>query len=146
MPPKIAKETTMVKQFHPIEDINTKYTSQLVNHGYPRDGQIGINELNVGYIQRNDTCGDSDLWQQLRLEAISTEFEEKENVDSFIRMRVGKKTPDECDIEDFWSINGLEDLVSIFNNFERRRGSTIHYKVIKEVTYPDGTVHTGTFE
>lgn len=130
----------------PINDIPTKYTSQLVNHGYPEDSQIGINELNAGYIQRNDTMGDSDMWQQLRLEAVSAEFEEKENVDSFIRMSIGKKTPDECDVEDFWSINGLEDLARVFNDFERRRGSTIHYKVVKEVTYPDGSVHTGTFE
>ena len=144
MPPQVAKETNKVEQ--PIEDLHTEYTSQLVNHGYPADGQIGINELNAGYIQNNDTMGDSDKWQQLRLEAVSTEFDEKENVDSFMRMSIGKKDPDEVDIEDFWSINGMEDLVRVFNDFERRRGSTIHYKVVKEVTYPDGTVHTGTFE
>ena len=130
----------------PINDLHTEYTSQLVNHGYPNDRQIGINELNAGYIQKNDTMGDSGMWQQLRLEAVSTEFDKNENVDSFIRMSIGKKTPDEVDVEDFWSINGLEDLASIFNDFERRRGSTIHYKVVKEVTYQDGTVHTGTFE
>lgn len=130
----------------PINDLHTEYTSQLVNHGYPDDRQIGINELNAGYIQKNDTMGDSDMWQQLRLEAVSTEFDKNENVDSFMRMSIGKKTPDEVDVEDFWSINGLEDLARVFNDFERRRGSTIHYKVVKEVTYPDGTVHTGTFE
>ena len=144
MPPKVVTETNKVKQS--VEDLKTEYTSQLVNHGYPADNQIGINEMNVGYIQKNDTMGDSDMWQQLRLEAVSTEFDEKENVDSFIRMSVGKKNPDEVDIEDFWSINGLEDLAHVFNDFEHRRGSTIHYKVVKEVTYPDGTVHTGTFE
>lgn len=144
MPPKVVTETNKVKQS--VEDLKTEYISQFVNHGYPADNQIGINEMNVGYIQKNDTMGDSDMWQQLRLEAVSTEFDEKENVDSFIRMSVGKKNPDEVDIEDFWSINGLEDLAHVFNDFERRRGSTIHYKVVKEVTYPDGTVHTGTFE
>ena len=130
----------------PINDLHTEYASQLVNHGYPADNQVGINEMNVGYIQNNDTMGDSDKWQQLRLEAVSTEFDEKENVDSFMRMSIGKKDPDEVDIEDFWSINGLEDFARIFNDFERRRGSNIHYKVVKEVTYPDGTVHTGVFE
>ena len=144
MPPQVAKETNKVEQ--PIEDLHTGYTSQLVNHGYPADGQIGINEMNAGYIQKNDTMGDSDMWQQLHLEAVSTDFDENENVDSFLRMRIGKKNPDEVDVEDFWSINGMEDLVRVFNDFERRRGSTIHYKVVKEVTYPDGTVHTGTFE
>lgn len=144
MPPQVTEETNKVKQ--PIEDIHTEYTSRLVNHGYPDDNQIGVNETIAGYIQRNDTMGDSDKWQQLRLEAVSSEFEERENVDSFIRMSVGKKVPNEVDIEDFWSINGLEDLVRVFNDFERRRGSTIHYKVVKEVTYPDGSLHTGTFE
>ena len=144
MPPQAVEETNEVKQ--PIEDLHTEYTSQLVNHGYPADNQIGINEMNAGYIQRNDTMGDSEMWQQLRLEAVSMEFDKNENVDSFIRMSVGKKNPDEVDVEDFWSVNGLEDLVRVFNDFERRRGSTIHYKVVKEVTYPDGTVHTGTFE
>ena len=144
MPPQVAKETSKVKQTN--EDINTGYVSQLVNHGYPADEQIGINEMNVGYIQKNDTMGDSDMWQQLRLEAVSMDFDENENVDSFIRMSIGKKVPNEVDVEDFWSINGLEDLVRVFNDFERRRGSTIHYKVVKEVTYADGTIHTGTFE
>lgn len=144
MPPQAAKEANEVKQ--PIEDLHTEYTSQLVNHGYPADSQIGINEMNAGYIQKNDTMGDSEMWQQLRLEAVSMEFDKNENVDSFIRMSVGKKNPDEVDVEDFWSVNGLEDLARVFNDFERRRGSTIHYKVVKEVTYPDGTVHTGTFE
>lgn len=144
MPPQVAEETNEVKQ--PIKDLHTEYTSQLVNHGYPDDNQIGINEMNAGYIQKNDTVGDSDMWQQLRLEAVSTDFDKNENVDSFIRMSVGKKDPDEVDVEDFWSVNGLEDLARVFNDFERRRGSTIHYKVVKEVTYPDGTVHTGVFE
>lgn len=144
MPPQVAEETNEVKQ--PIKDLHTEYTSQLVNHGYPDDNQIGINKMNAGYIQKNDTVGDSDMWQQLRLEAVSTDFDKNENVDSFIRMSVGKKDPDEVDVEDFWSVNGLEDLARVFNDFERRRGSTIHYKVVKEVTYPDGTVHTGVFE
>lgn len=144
MPSQVAEETNEVKQ--PIKDLHTEYTSQLVNHGYPDDNQIGINEMNAGYIQKNDTVGDSDMWQQLRLEAVSTDFDKNENVDSFIRMSVGKKDPDEVDVEDFWSVNGLEDLARVFNDFERRRGSTIHYKVVKEVTYPDGTVHTGVFE
>ena len=130
----------------PINDLHINYISQLVNHGYPDEGQIGINEMNAGYIQKNDTMGDSNMWQQLRLESVSLQFDPKENVDSFLRMSIGKKDQGEVDVEDFWSISGLEDLVRIFNDFERRRGSTIHYKVIKEVTYPDGSVHTGVFE
>lgn len=144
MPPQVAKETNMVEQS--IEDLHTNYISQLVNHGYPDEGQIGINEMNAGYIQKNDTMGDSNMWQQLRLESVSLQFDPRENVDSFLRMSIGKKNQGEVDIEDFWSINGLEDLVRIFNDFERRRGSTVHYKVIKDVTYPDGSVHTGVFE
>ena len=80
MPPEVAKKTTMVKQTN--EDINTEYVSQLVNHGYPADNQIGINEMGTGYIQKNDTMGDSDMWQQLRLEAVSTDFDENEAIDT----------------------------------------------------------------
>ena len=129
-----------------IQDLNTGYIKPMINHGFPKDDQVGIVDMNVRYIQRNDTMGDSDNYQQMTLQTEAVEFDEKENVDSFIRMSIGPKTPDEVDIEPFWSINGLEDLAQIFNNFEKRRGSTIHYKVVKEVTYPDGTVHTGIFE
>lgn len=124
------------------------YRSKIVNHGYPKDQEIGVVDMHTTYIQQTDTCGDSEQepYQQLMLETVGVEFCEKENTDAFIRMRVGKKYPDEVDVADFWSINGLEDLVSIFNNFERRRGSTIQYQVTKIVTLPDGTKEETKFE
>lgn len=130
----------------PINDIDTNYQHKMVNHGYPHDLETGIVDMNATYIQRNDTFADSDKWQQMTLETVGLDFDENENTDSFIRIKIGKRNGGEVDIEKFWSVNGLEDLARLFNDFERRRGSSIHYKVIKEVTHPDGTLHTGTFE
>jgi hypothetical protein len=112
----------------------------VVNHCIPKDTQIGVVDMKVRYIQNNDTWGSSDKYQQVIMETKGVEFSEKENTDSFIRMGIGPETPDEVDIENFWSINGLEDFAALFNDFEERRKSNIRYEVIKRVTLPDGSV------
>lgn len=117
----------------------------IVNHGYPEDEEIGVVDMHVNYIQKSDTCSSVETpYQQLHLETVGVEFDQNENTDAFIRMQTG--CPEDVDITPYWSINGLEDLVKIFNNFERRRGSTIHYKVTKEVTLPDRTIKTTIYE
>lgn len=117
----------------------------IVNHGNPKDGEIGIEDMHVNYTQPADTCSDVETpYQRLRLETVGVEFFPEENTDTFIRMQIGGS--EDCGFTPYWSIDGLEDLVKIFNDFERRRGSTIHYKVTKEVTMPDGTIKTTIHE
>jgi hypothetical protein len=110
---------------------------QIVNDSMPSDGKIGVVETKVTYIQENDTWGESDQYQQIILTTKGVEYCDDEGTDAFIRMKIGKSYPSEVDICDFWSINGLEDLVRIFNDFQRRSGTNIRYKVTKIVT-PEG--------
>ena len=118
---------------------------KLVNHGYPKGEEVGIVDMHVNYIQPSDTCSDTETpYQQLHLETVGVEYDPEENTDAFIRMQTG--CPEDVDIAPYWSINGLEDLVKIFNDFERRRGSTIHYKLTKDVTLPDGSVKVTDYE
>ena len=125
---------------------NEELRSIVVNHGVPKDNQIGIVDMRVRYIQKNDTWGSGDNYQQIVMETKGVEFSEKENTDSFIRMGIGPETPDEVDVENFWSINGLEDFAAIFNDFEERRKSNIRYEVIKRINLPDGTVEEKHFK
>lgn len=118
----------------------------VVNHGLPKDTQIGVVDMRVRYIQNNDTWGDSEKFQQVVMETKGVEFSEKENTDAFIRMGIGPETPDEVDMENFWSINGLEDFAVMFNDFEERRKSNIRYEVIKRIILPDGTVEEKHFK
>lgn len=112
---------------------------QIVNDSMPDDGKIGVVETKVTYIQENDTWGHANQFQQMILttKGVAGGYNEKENTDAFIRMKIGKIHPKETDICDFWSISGLEDLVKIFNDFGRRSGTNIRYKVTKIVTPSD---------
>ena len=113
----------------------------IVNHSCPKDNQIGILQQRATYIQQPDTNSDPEGYQTLTLGTSPVGFSIEENTDSFIRISIGEEGG-----MGFWSVGGLEDLVTIFNDFERRRGSTIRYRVTKEVVSPDGTVHSTTFE
>ncbi len=111
----------------------------IVNKSIPDANEIAVGETTVKYLQENDTWGESEQYQQMIFTTVGLAdgYNEKENTDSFIRMKVGKSEPNEDDVCDFWSINGLEDLVKIFNDFQRRSGTNIRYKVTKIVTPPD---------
>lgn len=110
---------------------------QIVNDSTPDVGKIGVVETRVTYIQENDTWGNVSQLQQMILTTQGMGYSEDEGTDAFIRMKIGKTHPKEVDICDFWSISGLEDLVRIFNDFQRRSGTNIRYKVTKIVT-PEG--------
>ena len=110
---------------------------QIVNDSTPDPGKIGVVETRVTYIQENDTWGNVSQLQQMILATQGVGYSEDEGTDAFIRMKIGKIHPKEADICDFWSISGLEDLVRIFNDFQRRCGTNIRYKVTKIVT-PEG--------
>lgn len=114
---------------------NTKKTTpatpetKIVNHGYPREMEIGIVDQTIRFIQPSDTC-DKDRYQQLTMTTVGVEFDPKDNTDSFIRMAIG---PDEgdADIAPFWSCNGPEELVMLFNEFAKRTGMSCRWKLEK---------------
>ena len=109
-------------------------STKMVNHLYTKNDEVGLAEFMVRYTQNEDTCGIGDNYQMLRLENVGLEFNAKENTDAFIRMTTGNPGPDDDAVSPYWSINGLEDLVTIFNDFEKRRGSNIRYELSKIVT------------
>lgn len=121
----------------PVSD--TRQT--LVNHNYPDANEIGVLGMHATYIQNTDDMDDGPCpYQLMTLESVAGDgFEPDTNIDAFIRMKIGRTRPDQDDVGDFWSIIGPEDLIRVFNDFERRRGSTIRYSITRTVTKPDGT-------
>lgn len=125
-----------------IKNKTMSIRNNMVNHSYPHDCEVGIEKTAVTYIQKSDTWDDTETpFQKMTLETIPVDFNEEENTDSFIRVKVGpidfEAEPDICD---HWSVVGLEDLVNIFNDFMRRSGTYVRYELKKIIQKPDGTI------
>ena len=104
----------------------------VTNNSFPKDGKVGVSEMKVSYIQENDTCGESGTYQQLSIEVVPMEYVEKENIDGFLRISIGPREENETDVCKYFSIDDLCDFEEIFNDFERRRGSNVRFKITKE--------------
>lgn len=106
---------------------------KFVNHGFPKDSEIGVVTQTAQFIQRSDTM-DEDRYQQLNFETCGLEFDEKDNTDAFIRVSTGDPNgmdPEHTDIAPFWSCNGPEEIVELFNIFAQRCGMTCRWKLEK---------------
>jgi hypothetical protein len=107
----------------------------IVNHGYPNElnEEIGVVEQKITFIQHSDT-NDDDRYQYLNVQTSGVDFDPKDNTDSFFRISTGdpfayddKKT----DCAPFWSCNGPEELVAMFNEAARRFGMSCRWKLEK---------------
>lgn len=105
------------------------------NCSIPDDDGIGVNKQTIQFIQNNDTWGDSDKYQLIHFETVPVDFSEKDNCDWFFRVTTGGKQ-DEDDIEKFWSVEGPEELVALFNDAARRTGMTCRWKCEKYYVEP----------
>lgn len=115
--------------------------AKIVNHGFPNENneEIGVVEQQIQFIQHSDTM-DSDRYQYLRFETEGVEFDPKDNTDSFFRISTGDKfayNPDKTDVAPFWSCNGPEELVKLFNEAARRFGMSCRWKVEKYYVKPN---------
>lgn len=107
----------------------------IVNHGYPNElnEEIGVVEQKITFIQHSDT-NDDDRYQYLNVQTSGVDFDPKDNTDSFFRISTGdpfayddKKT----DCAPFWSCNGPEELIAMFNEAARRFGMSCRWKLEK---------------
>ena len=115
--------------------------AKFVNHSLPEEGEIGVQDQRIRFIQNSDTWDHPGNCQYMTLQTIPVEFSEKDNTDSFIRMSIGDVQPDqigqhstsddESDVVNFWSVDGPEDLIQIFNEFAKRTGMTCRWKIEK---------------
>ena len=98
--------------------------TKFVNHGFPKDEEIGIMEQNATFIQHSDT-NDEDRYQYFRVETSGVDYDPKDNTDSFFRVSTGDPfayNPEKTDVAPFWSCMGPEDIVAMFNEAARRMG------------------------
>lgn len=103
---------------------------KFINSLPEKDGQIGITKQTITLLQNNDTWGDQEKWQQMNIETVGVDYDEKENRDFFFRMTTGGNE-DESDIERFWSIEGPEELVEIFNEIAKRTDINVRWEIKK---------------
>lgn len=103
--------------------------ARIVNHGYPKEMEIGVVDQTIRFIQKSDTC-DEDRYQQLAMTTVGLDFDPKDNTDSFIRVAIGPNDGD-ADIAPFWSCNGPEELVMLFNEFAKRTGMSCRWRLEK---------------
>lgn len=113
---------------------------KVVNHGYPNQDkeEVGVVEQKVTFIQHSDTC-DSDRYQYLNFETMGVDFDPVDNTDSFLRISTGDKfayDEDKTDCAQFWSCNGPEELVRLFNEAARRFGMSCRWKLEKYYVRP----------
>ena len=107
--------------------------TKIINSGFIKNEEIGIETQVVRYIQNTDTCDmNIDGYQYLTLKTVGVDFNEEDNTDSFIRISIGSNNHDEeSGISNFWSVGGPEELIEIFNDFARRTGMSCRWEINK---------------
>jgi len=106
---------------------------KIVNHGFPHNNEIGVVDQECTFIQKSDTY-DSDHFQYLTFKTMGIDFDPNDNTDSFIRLSTGDPfvyDEEKTDVAPFWSCDGPEEIVELFNEFARRAGMTCRWKVEK---------------
>lgn len=104
---------------------------RFINDGYPKTcDKISVSKQTITFMQKNDTMGDSDKLQQLNIETVGVEYDPKENRDFFFRVTTGDGN-DELGFEKFWSVEGPEDFVEIFNEVAKRTDMSVRWKLSK---------------
>ena len=114
-------------------------STKIENHCFPKDGNVGIDKQIIRFAQNNDTWGEVDKTQLLTFETVSVSFDKKDNCDWFFRMSTGGDEDSEC-IEKFWSIEGPEELIGLFNELARRTGMRCRWKCEKFYVEPSADI------
>ena len=86
-----------------------------------KDGEIGISEMSVTYIQEADTNDDSDNLQIMKLTAVPgdscmVEYDPEDPI-YYINIEI---EPNEDGTPGHWSVSEFEDLRQIFDDFKQR--------------------------
>lgn len=105
----------------------------IVNHGFPKDLEVGVLDQAVTFIQHSDTM-DEDRYQYLRVKAEAVDYDPKDNTDSFFRIATGDAfayNDEKTDVAPFWSCMGPEELTDLFNEAARRMGMRCRWKCEK---------------
>ena len=107
--------------------------AKIINSTFVKDEEVGIENQKVVYLQNTDTYDSNiDSYQYLKLEAVAGDgFDKEDNTQCFIRMSVSNEEEYGSDNTPFWSINGPEDLVEVFNDFARRTGMSCRWEINK---------------
>jgi hypothetical protein len=113
---------------------------KLVNHGFPNQdrNEVGVVEQKITFIQHSDTC-DKDRYQYVSFETVGVDFDPKDNTDSFLRVSTGDPfayNENKTDVAPFWSCNGPDELVRMFNEAARRFGMSCRWKLEKYHVQP----------
>lgn len=104
---------------------------RFINDGYPKTcDKISVIKQSITLMQENDTMGDSDKLQQLNIETVGVDYDPKENRDFFFRVTTGD-TNDEAGVEKFWSVEGPEEFVEIFNEVAKRTDMSVRWELKK---------------
>ena len=104
---------------------------KFLNNGIPDEaGDISVSKQTITMMQENDTWGTSERYQQLHVETVGIDYDEKENRDFFFRVTTGGET-DEDDLERFWSVEGPEEFVEIFNEIAERTKMKVRWEIKK---------------
>ena len=108
--------------------------AKLINSSIIKKGELGVDTQVVRYVQNTDTWDmNIDEYQYLELKTVGVDgLNEEDNTDSFIRISIGSNDHDEeSGISNFWSIDGPEELIEIFNDFARRTGMSCRWEIKK---------------
>ena len=104
-----------------------------IPNGYPDDTEgtsnISVTNQRVVYSQLADTDQSSDDSQFLSFEIVTTDVAKEggDNQSFFVRMSTHPGGE-----HDFWSLDGLEELVDIYNDFLARLNVKYRYNITKE--------------
>lgn len=106
-----------------------------INHGYPDQfkEEVGVVDQKITFIQHSDT-NDKDRYQYFNFITSGVDFDPKDNTDSFFRVSTGDPfayDDEKTDCAPFWSCNGPEELVALFNEAARRFGMSCRWKIEK---------------
>lgn len=110
-------------------------SANIVNHGFPNElnEEIGVVDQKITFIQHSDT-NDDNRYQYLNVQTSGVDFDPKDNTDSFFRISTGDPfayDDTKTDCASFWSCNGPEELITMFNEAARRFGMSCRWKLEK---------------
>ena len=89
-----------------------KKRNRLFKYGFPKmdSDDICVGKLSTEYIQNDDCEGDRDRIQCLKMESVDN------GIAPFIRLSI----PQGEGLPGYWSIDGIDDMKKIINDFEKR--------------------------
>ena len=94
---------------------------KVVNTAYPEDGEIGVQQMSVTYVQGPNTDDDQDHYQYLKFTTMDVPHSSEEYNPETPMYYFNIEIPNFDDgTPGHWSICESEELVEIFNDFKSR--------------------------